>query len=79
MASRSRIFAFLAACISVGAVAAAAPASAQEIPAHCLKRDLRKVCAVPESVFRELTAEQRQIAMDYARQNGIRWRIVRGR
>ena len=65
--------------MSIGAVSASAPASAQEIPAHCLKRDLRKICTVPESLLRELTAEQQQFAINYARQNGIRWRIVRGR
>jgi len=60
-------------------MATVAPATAQDIPPHCLKRDLRKVCVVPESIIRDLTEEQKQLAVEYARQHGIRWRIAKGK
>ena len=60
-------------------LASSGPAAAQEIPAHCLKSVPRKPCVVPESVVQQLTPEQRTQAIEFARQNGIRWRIAKGK
>ena len=59
--------------------ASVTPTLSQEIPQNCLTPNLRKPCVVPESVVRDLTPEQRAQAIAYARQNGIRWRIAKGR
>jgi hypothetical protein len=54
-------------------------AESQTLPAHCLTSNLRKPCVVPESLVRTLTPEQQAQAIEYARLNGIRWRIARGK
>jgi hypothetical protein len=43
-------------------------------PAGAAEKD--KVVEVPASTARAMTPEQKQQAKAYARQNGIRWRIV---
>ena len=78
MLARERLYAIAATTLLIGSTAFA-PALAQEIPANCTKPDIRKPCIVPESVVRALTAEQRAQAIQYARENDIRWRIARGR
>jgi hypothetical protein len=53
--------------VTVMGVGYAAPAGAVE---------KGKVVEVPASTVRAMTAEQKQQAKAYARQNGIHWRIV---
>jgi hypothetical protein len=38
-----------------------------------------KIVEVPVSTVRAMTPEQKEQAKAYARQNGIRWRIVQGK
>ena len=57
----------LLSAVTVICVGYAAPAGAVE---------KGKVVQVPASTVRAMTPEQKQQAMAYARQNGIRWRIV---
>jgi len=38
-----------------------------------------KMVEVPASTVRAMTPEQKEQAKAYARQNGIRWRIVQGK
>jgi hypothetical protein len=46
-------------------------------PAGAVEKD--KIVQVPASTARAMSPEQKQRAMAYARQNGIRWRIVEGK
>ena len=46
-------------------------------PAGAFERG--KIVEVPASTVRAMTPEQKEQAKAYARQNGIRWRIVQGK